>query len=115
MYRVAAIAAGILVATSASAFAHTPTHSEIEAREQRQLGEIEQGRQTGAITWTEGLKLRAEQRRIKQIEEAYEADGHVSTAERRSLHTLQDEARQDIVREQNDGWHRVWWMPRFGR
>jgi hypothetical protein len=115
MKRIAVIATGILAATSASAFAHTPTHTEIEAREQRQLGEIEQGRQTGAITWTEGLKLRAEQKRIKQIEEYYEADGHVSKAERSSLTALQNNARQDIVREQNDGWHRVWWLPRFGR
>lgn len=115
MKRIAIVATGILAATSASAFAHTPTHGEIEAREQRQLGEIEQGRQTGAITWTEGLKLRAEQKRIKHIEDAYEADGHISKAERSNLKALQDNARSHIVQEQNDGWHRWWWLPRFGR
>ena len=115
MSKTLAIASGILIATSASAFAYTPTHSEIEAREQRQLGAIEQGRQDGSITWSEGLKLRAEQKRIKQVEEAYEADGHVSVSERRNLRVLQDQARQDIVSEKNDGWHRPRWLPRWGR
>jgi hypothetical protein len=108
-------ATGILVLSSVSAFAHTPTHSQIEARQQRQLGEIEQGRQTGAITWREGLALRAEQKRIHALEESYERDGRLSPAERRNLTNLQNEARRDIVHEQNDGWHRAWWLPRFGR
>ena len=115
MSKIALIATSVLLATSASAFAHTPTHSEIEAREQRQLGEIEQGRQTGAITWSEGLKLRAEQRRIEATEEAAEADGHVSRAERIRLQGLQNQAYRDIETEKHDGWHRLWWLPRFGR
>ncbi len=115
MSKTLAIATGLLIATSASAFAHTPTHADIEAREQRQLGAIEQGRQDGSITWSEGLKLRAEQKRIKQAEEAYEADGHLSLGERRNLRALQDQARQDIVSEKSDGWHRPRWLPRWGR
>ena len=115
MSKTLAIATGFLIASGAAAFAHTPTHSEIEAREQRQLGAIEQGRQDGSITWSEGLKLRAEQKRINQFEEAYEADGHLSAGERRNLRALQDQARQDIVSEKNDGWHRPRWLPRWGR
>jgi hypothetical protein len=115
MKKIALIAVSILVTSSVSALAYTPTHSDIEAREQRQLGEIEQGRQTGALTWSEGIKLRAEQRRIKNIEDSYEADGSVSKSERSNLKALQDQARQHIVQEQHDGWHRPWWMPRFGR
>ena len=115
MSKTLSIATGILIATSAAALAHTPTHADIEAREQSQLGAIEQGRQDGSITWSEGLKLRAEQKRIKQVEEAYEADGHVSVSERRNLRALQDQARQDIVSEKNDGWHRPRWLPRWGR
>ena len=115
MTRIALTATAILLASAATAFAHTPTHSDIEARHQRQLGEIEQGREDGSITWTEGIKLRAEQKRIKETEEAYEADGRVSKSERSNLTALQNNARRDIVSEQNDGWHRPWWLPRFGR
>lgn len=115
MKTIATLATGILLATSASAFAHTPTHADIEAREQRQLGAIEQGRQTGSITWTEGLKLRAEQKRIKQVEESYEADGHLSRVERSNLTALQNQAAQDIQHEKHDGWFRAWFLPRVGR
>ena len=115
MTKIALIATSVLLATSASAFARTPSHSDIEAREQRQLGEIEQGRQSGAITWSEGLKLRAEQRRITAVEEAAEADGRVSRAERARLQGLQNQAYQNIESEKHDGWHRWWWLPRFGR
>ena len=115
MTKIATIATGILIATSASAMAHTLSHAEIEAREQAQLGAIEQGRRTGSITWTEGLKLRAEQKRIKQLEEAYEADGHLSRAERSNLTALQNQAAQDIQHEKHDGWFRAWWLPRVGR
>ncbi len=115
MTKIAFIATAILLSTGASAFANTATHDQIEARYQRQLGEIEQGRQDGSITWTEGIRLRAEQRRIKEIEESYEADGRVTKAERSNLTALQNNARHDIVKESNDGWHRPWWLPRFGR
>ena len=115
MTKFATIALGLFALTGAPAFAHTPSHSDIEAREQRQLGQIEDGRQTGTITWTEGLRLRVEQRRIKALEEAYEADGHVSRSERSNLNALQNNARAHIVQEQHDGWHRPWWLPRFGR
>lgn len=107
-------AAGMLIATSASAFA-APSHSAIEAREQRQQSAIEEGRDSGTITWREGLKLRAEQRRIRQLEAAYEADGRLSKTERSILAAQQDQARNHIISEKNDGWHRPWWLPRFGR
>ena len=115
MKKIAIIATGILIATTASAFARTLTHAEIEAREQRQLNEIEQGRQNGSITWSEGLKLRVEQRRIQQVEQAYEADGHLSRAERSALTALQNQAHLDIEHEKHDGWFRRWWAPRVGR
>ena len=115
MSKIALIATSVLIATSAGALARTATHSEIEAREQRQLGEIEQGRQTGKITWTEGLKLRAEQRRIKAAEETAESDGRVSRTERVRLQGLQNQAYRNIEAEKHDGWHRLWWLPRFGR
>ena len=97
----AILATGILAATTAPAFAHTLSHAEIEAREQAQLRAIEQGRQDGSITWREGLKLRSEQQRIKQFEEAYEADGRLSRSERANLTALQTQAHRDIVAEKN--------------
>jgi hypothetical protein len=115
MTKIALIATGLLIATGTTAFAHTLTHAQIEAREQAQLGAIEQGRQNGTITWREGLKLRAEQQRIKQLEEAYEADGRLSRAERANLTALQTQAHQDIQAEQHDSWFRPRWLPRWGR
>jgi hypothetical protein len=43
------------------------------------------------------------------------ADGRLSRDERQTLHKLQDNAQNDIVSEASDGWHRPWWLPRFGR
>ena len=107
-------AAAILAATSAGALAYTPRHADIESRLQRQLAEIERGRQNGTITWTEGIKLRAEQRRIAAYEESLEADGKLTVSERRELTALQNGAHQDIEAKKNNGWSRVWWLPRFG-
>lgn len=114
MTRLAIFTTGILIATSAAALAHTPSHANIEAREQAQLNAIERGRQDGSITWSEGLKLRAEQQRIKQAEEAYEADGRLSRPERANLTALQNQAHQDIDAKKNNGWFRLWWAPRVG-
>ena len=90
------IATAVLAATSATALAHTPRHAEIEARLQRQLTEIEHGRQNGTITWTEGIKLRAEQRRIASYEESLEADGRLSRSERQEVNALQNSAHDNI-------------------
>ena len=47
MNKIALIATGLLVATSAAASAH-----DIDATRDRQADRIEQGRETGRITWT---------------------------------------------------------------
>ena len=108
------IATALLAATSASVLAVTPRHAEIEARLQRQLTEIERGRQNGTITWTEGIKLRAEQRRIASYEESLEADGRLSRSERQEVNALQNSAHDNIEAKKNNGWSRLWWLPRFG-
>lgn len=113
MSKIAFIATSLLIATSSAAFAH-PSKSEIDAREQRQLGRIEQGRQDGSITWTEGLKLRAEQKRIAETEARFLADGRLSKQERRVLDHMQDEAGRHITEEANDNQRRRF-LPRFGR
>ncbi len=110
MKKIVLAATAALVATTAAASA-----ASINDRQYTQGKRIEQGRQTGKITWTEGLKLRAEQRRIALIEARYRADGYLSPSERRHLRALQNNASEHIADEKHDGWKRAWWMPRFGR
>jgi hypothetical protein len=110
MNKIALIATTLLIATTAGASA-----ASIDATKDRQADRIERGRETGKITWTEGLKLRAEQRRIANKEAAYRSDGHLSTSERNKLKGMQADAAQNISDQKNDGWRRVWWLPRVGR
>lgn len=98
------------VALTKTASAHT-----FEERATNQAGLIEQGRQSGAITWREGLRLRKEQREIAKVKESFEADGRLSRKERRTLWKLQKSAADHISEEANDGYARAWWAPRFGR
>ena len=110
MFRIGTLAFTLLAASSAAAFAHSN-----EARRGEQYYEIEKGRQDGSITWTEGLKLRKEQRQISKVEEVLKSDGYLSRKDRRLLHKLQNKAAYQIESQSDDRWHRVWWMPRFGR
>ena len=111
MKKIALIATGLLIATSAAASANS-----IDATKDRQADRIEHGRETGKITWTEGLKLRAEQRRIARTEAEYEAKGYLTKSERRDL---RDHAgRRPLstsAEEKNNGWSRIWWLPRVGK
>ena len=114
MFRNALIALS-LIATGATAAAAHETQATIDAREQRQLGQIEQGRQDGSITWTEGIKLRAEQKFIATREQQMLADGRLSKAEKRELARLQAEAAEHIKDEKTDNQRRLSFLPRFGR
>jgi Spy/CpxP family protein refolding chaperone len=110
MNKIALIAFAALAASSTVALAHSN-----DVRQNEQADWIEQGRNNGTITWSEGIKLRREQREIARIESSMKDDGRLSRDERHTLHKLQDNAQNDIVREASDGWHRPWWLPRFGR
>ena len=110
MNRIALIATGLLVATSAAASANS-----IDATRDRQADRIEHGRETGKITWTEGLRLRAEQHRIARTEAEYEAKGYMTKSERRTVRGMQEEAAEHITEEKNNGWSRLWWLPRVGK
>ena len=110
MKKIALIATGLLIATSAAASANS-----IDATKDRQADSIEHGRETGKITWTEGLRLRAEQRRIARTEAEYEAKGYLTKSERRDLRDRQDTAAEHISEEKNNGWRRIWWLPRVGK
>lgn len=109
------IATTVLIASTAGALAHTPNRNDIDARQQRQLGIIEQGRQSGDITWREGLRLRAQQRNIAATEARLASDGRLSKGDRRHLNDLQLNASDRIYAESTDRRRRLWWAPRFGR
>jgi uncharacterized protein HemX len=109
MKKVALIATTLLVATAGAASAHG-----VNGTQERQAARIEYGRETGKITWTEGLKLRAEQRRIARTEAEFRSDGYLSKSEYRKLKVMQKNAGHHISKEKSDGWKRAWWMPRFG-
>lgn len=87
----------------------------IDNRLDRQAEWIDRGRDKGSITWTEGLKLRAEQNRIARTKAALGADGTLSRSDRVTLAKMQDEAARNIRSESRDGWHRLWGLPRVGK
>ena len=114
MFRSIVIASTLLVVTAANAFAHE-TKADIDARYQRQLGQIEQGRQSGAITWREGLKLRAEEQAVARREAVMMQDGKLSKKERAELSNLQAKVGADIEEKSTNSWRRPFWLPRVGR
>jgi hypothetical protein len=110
MKKIILAVATALVATTAAASADT-----ISRRQEYQSDRIEQGRKTGSITWTEGLKLRAEQKRIARTEEAYRDKGYLTRSDRRDLRGMQNEASAHIAQKKNNSWYRAWWAPRVGK
>jgi hypothetical protein len=110
MTKAGTLALGILMTTTAGALAAGSAE-----RLADQAYEIEQGRKDGSITWTEGLKLRKEQREIARLRLAYKSDGALTTSERRVLRKKQNAAENHIENESTDGWRRVWWLPRVGK
>jgi hypothetical protein len=106
-------AAGLVMSSAVAAAAHSS--NAINYRQDRQADRIEDGRRSGSITWREGLKLRAEQRRIKRVEQNFRSDGHLDRQERRILTNMQDNASSHIRSERRDSWRRAWWAPRVGR
>lgn len=110
MYRAIPLALMLAIAVPAVASADV-----ISNRQDRQAERIEQGRNTGSITWTEGIKLRAEQRKIDRTKSAMESKGYLTRSDRAKLAKMQKEASSNIRAEKNDGWHRLWGLPRVGK
>ena len=110
MNKIALVATTVLIATTSGAFA-----ASVSERQDYQANRIEQGRKSGKITWTEGLKLRGEQKRIANKEAQYKSDGYLSKSERRSLRYMQNDASEHISDEKSDGRRRAWWLPRVGK
>jgi hypothetical protein len=110
MSRTLTLAAAVLVTSTAVAAAHS-----VEARFEEENDTIEYGRQTGSITWLEGRKLRRELGEIARVKDRLEADGRLSSRDKRILYRMQDRADAHIEAEASDRWHRLWWLPRVGR
>jgi hypothetical protein len=105
-----AAAATALVGLSVSANA-----ASVNDRQEYQANRIEQGRKSGKITWREGIKLRAEQKKIAKKEAEFRDDGYLSKSERKKLNKMQNQASEHISDEKNDGWKRASWLPRVGK
>lgn len=110
MTRLIPLAVLVAIAAPGAAFA-----GKIDDRREWQAERIEQGRNDGSITWTEGIKLRAEQRRIARKESELRADGYLSAADRRAINDMQNDATHNIKSESSDGWHRLFGLPRVGK
>jgi len=110
MLKTAMSAAAILVATTAMASADG-----VQYRQARQSDRIEAGRETGSITWLEGLKLRAEQRHVAKVADYLrDGDGHYSGGNGLAVRRLQNQASADIQDAKDNNRYRVWWLPRVG-
>lgn len=106
-------AAAVLAATTATASAHSVRP--IDRVMTEQAFKIEQGRRSGQITWTEGRKLRAEQREIARLRDVFLADGTLTRREFHTLRAKQRAAAWHIVNEKYDSRRRVKFLPRVGR
>lgn len=111
----ATMTASVLLASS---YLPAAAHDDgtIDARQERQAAAIERGRKSGQITWREGLKLRAEQRRIAALEVHLRATGgHLTYEEAERINAQLDEASRHISKEKRDGYRRLSFLPRVGR
>ena len=106
MTKIAALTLALLTLAPVTAMANS-----IDDRQANQAYKIERGRQTGSVTWTEGIKLRAEQRKIARTEAQLKSDGYLSKSDKRTLTKMQNKAGKDIYAEKHDGLRRVEWLP----
>ncbi|MDH4982934.1 hypothetical protein [Hyphomicrobium sp. D-2] len=113
MNKIALIAATVVTAVAATSVAASA--GSINRTQDRQLDRIEQGRKSGSITWTEGLKLRAEQKRIANRKAQLNSKGYLTKSDRRELNSMQRDASYNITKERHDTKRRPTWLPRVGK
>ena len=109
-----AVAAALVLSGSVAASAHSSTKP-VDKRLANLAERIEDGRRDGSITWTEGRKLRHEQKKIVGLKNDFLADGHLSKRESRVLRHKQEAASFHIISEKHDRRRRLWWLPRVGK
>lgn len=110
MKSLTALTLTVLALTATTVSAHS-----INERRDHQLRQIEAGRESGALTWREGRKLRRQQATIARAEHHMRSDGHLSRTERRVLSDMQHDAQVRIVHEKHDGWRRPRWLRRVAK
>lgn len=100
-------ALGIVLGTAGLAAAQETTPSGtgtpgINKRQKRQYQRIRQGVRSEELTRRETVRLRNEQRDIRQEEREAKADGDVTRQERRSIHREQNQASRHIYRAKHN-------------
>ena len=97
----------ITLGTAGLAAAQETTPSErqtpgINTRQKRQHQRIRQGVRSEELTRRETVRLRNEQRDIRQEEREAKSDGDVTRQERRSIHREQNQASRHIYRAKHN-------------
>jgi hypothetical protein len=72
--------------------------SRVDRREHHQNSRIRQGTKSGELTKHEQRRAARDQKKIHRAEKRAEADGEVTTKEKRHLENMQDRASKDIYR-----------------
>lgn len=116
------LTAALLVAGAASASAQGwgwggwgPRGGDIDARQSRQMHQIERGYRDGSLTPREASGLMEQQRRIAEAERRARMDGYIDPYERAHLRAMQAHARHSIASERRDfegrnaAFDRPWW------
>lgn len=102
------------LAAAATMITLTPALADrVDNRQHKQSHRIEQGVKTGQLTKHEAAKLKAEQKRIADLERRFERDGHLSRGERAYLNYQQNRASKHIRAEKHDG-KKSWWKRSYG-
>lgn len=119
------LTAALLVAGAASASAQGwgwggwGSRNDVDARQNRQVNQIERGYRDGSLTSREASGLMEQQRRIADAERRAKSDGYVDPYERGQLRSMQNSAGRSIASERRDfegrnaaldrPWWRRWW------
>ncbi len=93
-----ALSALMLVSVAGSAMAAPWNH-----RDHQQQYQINQGVRSGQLTHREAINLRRNEHHINQYERAARRDGHISTAEARRIHKMENRQSHKIYQEKHDG------------
>ena len=93
-----------LAALAISIASIAPAAGPINLRQLDQERLIDAGERSGKLTHAEALRLNADQRSIRQLENRMRArhGGHLSRQDLRILHGRQDQAQRNIRREKNN-------------
>ena len=95
------ISAAILSTFAIGAWAQTAT-PRIDQRQAQQQARIAQGAASGALTKRETRRLEREQLAVANAKGAAQADGVVTTAEKKKLTRMQNRASKDINNQKHD-------------